>query len=160
MSRTVAADPRIVRGRYACTIWTVAAVAFTACGRGTAIDTLITFDGERRTITTANVTCTRQPDESLVVLVVEKTARTVRIHLSQRGHIAVLKAGFRYDELSGFVGDPEQMTGSKVDDNFTVRGRMPPADGERDWHSFTIETSCPSYRNAVPADTVPNIGSP
>lgn len=134
--------------------------ALTACARGTAIDTLITFDGDRYTITTAKVTCTRQPDGSLILLVFDKPARIVRMHLSQRGHIAVLKVGFRYDELSGFVADPDQMTGSKVDDTFTVRGRMPPTDGGRDWHSVTIETTCPTYRNAVPQDTVSGIGAP
>lgn len=127
----------------------------TGCERGTDIETSIEFDGERRTIVTTKVSCIRQPDESLVILVSERPTRTVRIHLSERGQIIVQKVGLRYEELTGFVADPAEMTGTKVDDTFTVRGRIPPNDDETDWHTFTIATTCPSYRKAVPSDTVP-----
>lgn len=43
-----------------------------ACaGRGPEVVTSIQYDGERRTITTRDVSCVRQPDDSVVILVSE-----------------------------------------------------------------------------------------
>ena len=45
-------------------------------------------------------------------------------------------------------------------DTYTVSGRMPPNQGESQWHTFKIQTTCRGYQDAVPHDTVPAIGAP
>ncbi|KRE26832.1 hypothetical protein ASG82_09930 [Mycobacterium sp. Soil538] len=143
-------------------LWTVVLIAgaLSGCERGPEVETSIEFDGETRTITTSDVSCTRQPDESVVILVSDGPRRMVRMHVGQHRRISVLKVGLRHDDLRGFVADPRQVVGTKVDDTFSVSGRMPPNEGEVDGHTFSIETSCPSYRDATPNDTVPALGVP
>ncbi len=141
-------------------------VVATACtllscaGGGPEVVTSITFDGEPRTITTRDVSCVRQPDDSVVILVSDGRRRMVRLHIGRHRQITVFKAGFRHDDLRGFVADPDAVVGTRVDDTYTVRGRVPPNDGEREGHTFSIETSCPRYRDATPNDTVPALGVP
>lgn len=132
----------------------------TACGGGPEVVTSIEFDGERHSITTSNVSCARQPDGSVVILVADGRRRTVRMHVGQHGRISVLRVGLRYDDFRGFVADPSEVVGTKVDDTFTARGRMPPDEGEATGHTFSVETTCPSYRDARPDETVPALGVP
>jgi hypothetical protein len=124
------------------------------------IVTTIEFDGERRTISTANVTCTRFPDGGLVVLVSDGRRHMVRLVLNDARRITALKVGLRHEDLTGFVADPDEMVGTRVDDTYAVRGRMPPNQGEIDSHLFSVETTCPGYRKATPRDTVPALGVP
>ena len=80
------------------------------------------FDGETRSITTADVICTKQLDGGLVILVADTSTRSVRVQLSQQGRLVVQKAGLRYDNMSGFVTDPREVTATKDDDTFTFSG--------------------------------------
>lgn len=132
------------------------------CTAGKPIVTSIVFDGEAHSIDTGKVVCTRQLNGGgLVILAQGKSGQLVRIQLTQVGHITVQKAGLRYDDrVTGFIADPQEVTGIKVDDTYTVSGRMPPNRGESQWHTFKIQTTCPGYQDAVPHDTVPAIGSP
>ncbi|WGI30831.1 lipoprotein LpqH [Mycolicibacterium aubagnense] len=131
------------------------------CDAGVPTVTSIVFDGEPHPIT-GEVVCTTQPTRAgLVILAQGKSGQLVRIHLTQVGRIVVQKVGLRYDDhVTGFVADPQEITGIKVDDAYTVSGRMPPNPGESQWHTFKIQTTCPGYRDALPHDTVPEIGSP
>ncbi|BCI81930.1 hypothetical protein MTY66_35550 [Mycolicibacterium sp. TY66] len=132
-----------------------------ACESGTPTVTSIVFDGEPHTINTGTVVCTRQPaGGGLVILARGKTGQVVRIQLTQVGRIVVQKVGLRDGDATGFVADPAEITGIKVDDTYTVSGRMPPNRGESGWHTFKIQTACPGYQDAHPRDTVPAIGSP
>lgn len=132
-----------------------------ACESGTPTVTSIVFDGEPHTINTGTVVCTRQPaGGGLVILAQGKTGQVVRIQLTQVGRIVVQKVGLRDGDATGFVADPAEITGIKVDDTYTVSGRMPPNRGESGWHTFKIQTACPGYQDAHPHDTVPAIGSP
>jgi hypothetical protein len=121
-----------------------------ACGRGQPIVTSIEFDGNSRTIETTDVVCTNQPTGGLVILVNGRPNRSVRVQLTQQGRLVVQKAGLRYDDMAGFVEDPREVMATKVDDTFTLSGRMPPNPGESQWHTFKIETSCPRYQDALP----------
>jgi lipoprotein antigen len=112
--------------------------------------TSIVFDGVSRSIKTSNVSCTRQPGGGVVILVQDKPIRTVRVHLIETGHVVVQKLGLRYEGLAGYVEDPREVTATKVDDDYTFTGRMPPNPGESQWHTFKVQTSCPSYVDAVP----------
>jgi len=132
-----------------------------ACESGTPTVTSIVFDGEPHTINTGTVVCTRQPaGGGLVILARGKTGQVVRIQLTQVGRIVVQKVGLRDGDATGFVAEPAEITGIKVDDTYTVSGRMPPNRGESGWHTFKIQTACPGYQDAHPHDTVPAIGSP
>lgn len=84
----------------------------------------------------------------------------VRIQLTQVGRVVVQKVGMRDGDGPGFIADPQEVTGIKVDDTYTVSGRMPPNRVESQWHTFKIQTTCPGYQDAHPPDTVPAIGAP
>lgn len=150
----------VKRRRYVLPSAALVVGAVASCGRGPEVVTSLEFDGERRTITTSNVSCARQPDDTVVILVSDGPRRMIRMHIGRHGRITVFKVGLRHEELRGFVADPAEVVGTKVDDTFTARGRMPPNAGETTWHTFTIETSCPFYRDARPNDTVPALGVP
>jgi lipoprotein antigen len=122
---------------------------------GPKVETSIEFDGENRTITTNHVACIRQPDGGLVIVVTESQARTFRAQLTTQGHLVVQKAGLRYDNLTGYVEAPGEVTATKVDDAYTFSGRMPPNPGESAWHTFTVRTSCPGYRDGLPSGPPP-----
>jgi len=130
-------------------------VGLVACNKGTPVVTSIEFDGKRRSIETTHVVCTKQPTGGMVILVDGGHKRTVRIQLSQEGRLAVQKAGLRHDDLAGFVADAQEVTATKVDDTYTFIGRMPPNPGESQWHTFKIETTCPSYQDALPSGNPP-----
>ena len=123
--------------------------------RGPQVQTSIEFDGEAHTITTSHVACIRQLDGGLVILVTESQQRTFRAQLTTQGRLVVQKAGLRYDKLTGYVEDPGEVTATKVDDAYTFSGRMPPNPGESAWHMFTVQTSCPTYRNVLPSGPPP-----
>jgi Mycobacterium 19 kDa lipoprotein antigen len=130
-----------------------------ACDRGPQVVTSIEFDGKRGSIETRDVVCTNQPTGGLVILVDGGPKRTIRVQLTQQGRLVVQRAGLRYDDMAGFVGDAREVTATKVDDTFTFSGRMPPNPGESQWHTFKIETSCPGYRDALPSGSPP-LGAP
>jgi len=130
------------------------------CQAGPEVVTSIVFDGESRTITTSDVTCTRQPDGSLVILVSDKPRHTVRIQLAQQGRLVVQKVGLRHETVAGYVDDSREVTATKVDDAYTFTGRMPPNPGESQWHTFKIQTTCPKYVDAPPPRMDPAVGAP
>jgi hypothetical protein len=122
--------------------------------------TSIEFDDASHSITTSNVTCTRQLDGGLVILVQDKPFHSVRVQLTQAGHVVVQKLGLRYESLAGYVEDPREVTATKVDDDYTFTGRMPPNPGESQWHTFKVQTTCPHYVDAVPSLKEPGLGAP
>ena len=147
----------------ACSMSTVVAVLLSGglvgCHRGPQIVTSIVFDGATGNITTTRVVCTKQLNGGLVILVHDTPSRTVRVQLTEKGRLVVQKAGLRYEGMAGFVADPQEVTATKVDDTFTFSGRMPPNPGESQWHTFTIQTTYPTYLDARPTGGAP-IGAP
>jgi Mycobacterium 19 kDa lipoprotein antigen len=151
-------------GRSARSVSAVIAVLLSggqiACHHRPPVETLIVFDGQAHTIATTKVLCTNQPDGSLVILVADTPTRTVRVHLTLYGRLVVEKAGLRYDDMSGFVANPQEVSATKVDDTFTFSGRMPPNPGESQWHTFKVQTTCPGYQDALPSMPQPANGAP
>ena len=151
-------------GVTACSVSTVLAVLLSGglvgCHRGPEVVTSIVFDGATRSITTTDVVCTKQLNGGLVILVKDTPSRTVRVQLMKQGRLVVQKAGLRYEGMSGFVADSQEVTATKVDDTFTFSGRMPPNSGESQWHTFKIQTTCPGYLDAVPSPMQPPNGAP
>ena len=128
------------------------AILVSCTGNAPLVDTTLKFDGEVRTISTGDVTCTQIPDGPLIILVQDGAERSVRIVLHTRGRLVVERIGLRHHELAGFVADPAEVDAVKVDDTYTVSGRMPPNEGETQWHRFEIVTTCPRY-DAPPRPT-------
>src|SRR5262249_16883196 len=112
--------------------------------------TSIEFDGQTRTLT-SSVECTSQLDGSLLIFVPDSAMRTVRVLLTQHGQLVVQKLGLRYDTMSGFVADPREGPATTVDDTFTFSGRMQPNPGESAFHTFKVQTTCPTYETMAPA---------
>ena len=135
-------------------------IGLVGCNKGPQVMTSIEFDGKSRSIETKDVVCTKQLNGGLVILVKGGLNRTVRVELTQEGRIVVQKAGLRYDDIAGFVDDPREVTATKVDDTFNFSGRMPPNQGESQWHFFKIETTCPWYRDALPPTGIAPRGAP
>jgi len=129
------------------------------CDKGPDIVTSIEFDGATRTIKTPKVICTKQPDGGLVILAQDTPRRSVRVQLTQHGRLVVQKAGLRHEGMAGFVADSREVSATKVDDTFTISGRMPPNPGESQWHTFKIQTTCPAYVDALPPKE-PGLGAP
>lgn len=130
------------------------------CQSGPKVVTSIVFDGESRTITTSDVTCTRQPGGGLVILVQDKPSHTVRVQLTAQGRLVVQKVGLRHEAIAGYVEDAREVTATKVDDAYTFTGRMPPNPGESQWHTFKVQTTCLKYVDAPPPRMDPAIGAP
>ncbi|MUL44822.1 hypothetical protein FZI85_01935 [Mycobacterium sp. CBMA293] len=137
----------------------LSAVLIAGCDAGKPVVTSIVFDGDAHSISAGSVVCYQDPNGILVILVQDKQSR-MRIQLTHVGRIVVQKVGLHYDDISGFVADPQEVTGTKVDDTYTVDGRMPPNPGESQWHTFKIETTCPGYEDSPPPKVQPQLGEP
>jgi hypothetical protein len=80
--------------------------------------------------------------------------------LATTHRLVVKAAGFHIPEGSGFTKDSQEMTAIKVDDVYTISGRMPVDEGPG-WRQVKLEVTCPGYqRPKGQTDTVPAIGSP
>lgn len=143
----------------------VAAITIVAgCASGGATsDVSIVLDGEPHTLA-AHVTCTRFPDGNLLIYASPSATnhrQSVRVMLATRNRLVVTAAGFRIPEANGFTKDSQEMTATKVDDDYTITGRMPADERGTGWRQVKIEVTCPDYqRPKGPPDTVPAIGSP
>jgi hypothetical protein len=121
-----------------------------SCTRPSTSVTTVVFDGTTHTIT-GDVLCTAQPDGKLVILVNENGGRkSIRVLLSHDARLVVHKAALRYLDDAGYVADPDEVVATKVDDTYTLTGRMPPNPGEREWHLFTIEATCKDVKPFSP----------
>lgn len=121
------------------------------------------LDGDVHTLA-AQVTCTRFPDGNLLIYA-SPSARdhrqSVRVMLATAHRLVVMAAGFHIPEANGFTRDSREMTAIKVDDVYTISGRMPADDRGTGWRQVKFEITCPGYqRPKGPPDTVPAIGSP
>jgi len=121
----------------------LAPLVICSCGREPAIsDTMVVFDGRTETIT-GEVQCSTQSDGTLLILVNQDGGRKmIRVVLRQEPRLVVERAGLRYLDAAGFVADPGEVVATKVDNTYTFSGRMPPNEGERQWHLFKIEATC------------------
>ncbi|WP_441957545.1 lipoprotein LpqH [Mycolicibacterium houstonense] len=142
----------------------VAAVLLAGCASGAELsDVSIVVDGEPYELT-AQVTCTRFPDGNVLIYASPSATnhrQSVRVMLATRHRLVVKAAGFRIPAANGFTKDSAEMTATKVDDDYTISGRMPDDARGTGWRQVKIEITCPGYqRPKGPPDTVPAIGSP
>ncbi len=137
-------------------------VSLVSCSfnRGTPDVTTVVFDGQTQTIT-GQVTCTTQPDGKLVIFADDGEKDMVRVLLRREHQLVVEKVGLRIHDARGFTDNSNEVWASKVDDTYTINGRMPPNGGEAAGHQFKIETRC-RYEVPLPPrpDTVSDYGRP
>lgn len=143
---------------------TAAITLLAGCASGAGLSEVkIVLDGEPHTLA-AHVTCTRFPDGNLLIYASPSQTdhrRSVRVMLATTHRLVVTAAGFRIPEANGFTKDSREMTAIKVDDDYTITGRMPSDDDGGGWRQVKIEIACPGYQRPKGSpDTVPAIGSP
>jgi hypothetical protein len=125
------------------------------CHRGPQVVTSIVFDGETRSITSADVVCTKQVNGDLLILVQGTPTRTVRVQLTQQGRLVVQKAGLRYDDMAGFVADSREVIAKKSTRPSRSAGACRRIPGESQWHMFKIQTKCPAHQDAPSSRDAP-----
>lgn len=109
--------------------------------RGPSDQTTVVFDGNSDTID-GSVTCVTQPDGELVILATDAREKTVRVLLSRDHQIVVRKVGVRLGNARGYTQDSRNMWATKVDDQYSINGRMPPNADDARWHDFKIDVRC------------------
>ena len=65
-----------------------------------------------------------------------------RVLLTEGYPVVVEAAGLCFLDHRGFTDDSREMWGTKVDNTYTVSGRVPPYDGGTAWRQFKIELTC------------------
>ncbi|MEV0673358.1 lipoprotein LpqH [Mycobacterium sp. NPDC050441] len=153
-----------MRARVGIAAPTAAIALLAGCASGAGLSEVkIVIDGDVHTLA-AQVTCTRFPDGNLLIYASPSATnhrQSVRVMLATAHRLVVTAAGFHIPEANGFTKESREMTAIKVDDAYTISGRMPADDRGTGWRQVKIEITCPDYqRPKGPPDTVPAIGSP
>ncbi|WP_454791683.1 hypothetical protein [Mycolicibacterium lutetiense] len=152
-----------MRARVGIAAPTAAITLLVGCTSGAGLSEVkIVLDGDVHTLA-AQVTCTRFPDGNLLIYASPSATdhrRSVRLMLTTAHRLVVTAAGFHIPEANGFTKDSREMTAIKVDDVYTISGRMPAQEGPG-WRQVKIEITCPGYqRPKGTRDTVPALGRP
>jgi hypothetical protein len=114
--------------------------------------TKITFDGKPYEID-GYVSCVRQLDGGLMIdapvpppfsvgPIPGGGKKLIRVELLEDPRLVIESAALRFDDVRGFTDASDEMWGTKVDNVYTINGRMPSDDGVQ-WHQFKIEVICP-----------------
>lgn len=132
------------------------------CAPAPPTDVRIVVDGQTYTVA-VRVSCTTFADNRLLIYAspsVYDATKRIRLLLSTAHRLVVLAAGFRLPEANGFTNDSREMVATKVDDTYTVSGRMPPDDGQIEWRQFEIVVTCPGYLQPESGIQQPALGKP
>jgi len=143
-----------------CTLAAGSAVVFAAvlsCAPEPEIVTSkIRFDGTTYEFD-SDISCDRQHDGGLLInapafngrpggpVPAGRGKKLIRLLLLEEPRIIVETAGFRFNEIHGFTEAGDDMWGTKVDDVYTVNGRVRDDSGPQ-WHQFEITVTCPYIR--------------
>ncbi|MHC9292130.1 lipoprotein LpqH [Mycobacterium sp. LTG2003] len=136
-------------------------VALPACDSGPRSDVTVVVDGRTYTVS-AMVNCTRFPDGKLLIYAAPSkldATKRIRVLLGTQHRLVVHAAGFRLPEARGFGDDPAEMFATKVDDSYTISGRIPPEEGQLEWRQFEIDVTCPGYSQPL-REQQPHLGRP
>lgn len=146
--------PRHARSR-AVTSGAVVFVTLVGCSANAHYEpTTVVFDSQSYTID-GPAACQRQLDGTLAINAPSSTggSKRIRVVLTDSSRLIVKSAGVRLGSLRGFSDVSDDMWATKVDDTYTINGRMAPDDGTTTSHQFKIETICIHIDQAV----VPNL---
>lgn len=134
----------------------------TGCASAPPTDVRIVVDGHTDTVP-AQVVCTKVGDDKLVIYASPSSfdsTKRIRVLLDTDYRLVVKTVGFHLPEANGFTADSDEMVATKVDDTYTISGRIPPADGRIEWRQLEIVVTCPGYTEQQPSDRQPGLGAP
>jgi Mycobacterium 19 kDa lipoprotein antigen len=141
---------RLPTGQPVLTAGAALLVALVGCSSEPAQDTKVVFDGQTYTIH-ASVTCAMGRDGKLgVIATTERGKKLIAVRLSRDYPLVVQSVGFRHFDVRGFTNNPDLAWATKVDNTYTISGRMPPDDGEPAWHQFKIDVTCLAINEYTP----------
>ena len=88
------------------------------------------------------ISCVKESDGKLLINAAEGGKKLIRVQLGQENRPVVEAAGFRFNAVNGFTIDSDEAWATKVDNTYTISGRMPPGNGQIAAHQFKIEVTC------------------
>lgn len=113
-------------------------------------DTTVVFDGQTYTIN-APVSCAIARDGKLAINAnTGRGKKLISVSLTRDPSLVVETVAFRHFDVRGFTNNSDEVWATKVDDMYTISGRMPPEEGETVAHQFTIEVTCPKIKEYTP----------
>ena len=113
-------------------------------------DTTVVFDGQTYTIN-APVSCAIARDGKLGISAnTERGKKLISVSLTREPSLVVETVGFRHFNVRGFTNNRDEVWATKVDDTYTISGRMPPEEGETAAHQFKIEVTCLEIKEYTP----------
>ena len=112
-------------------------------------DTTVLFDGETYTIH-APVECVMTNGNLGINATAERGKTLISVYMTPNPPLVVRQVGFRHFDVRGFTNNSDEVTATKVDDTYTISGRMPPGEGERERHQFKFEVTCLEVSEYVP----------
>lgn len=123
-------------------------------------DTRVVFDGQTYTIH-APVSCAMGQDGELGILATtERGKKLIAVGLTRDYPLVVESVGFRHFNVRGYTDDSNEVWATKVDNTYTISGRMPPDEGEPAWHQFKIDVTCPRITEYTPEYRDPQYDGP
>ena len=143
---------RISTGQRALTAGTVLLATLTGCSsyNPPPQDTTVLFDGETYTIH-APVNCAVAGNGRLAIgATAERGKKLIAVSITRDPPLVVHSVGFRHFNVRGYTNKPEEVFATKVDDTYSISGRMPPGEGEMEGHRFKFEVTCLGYREYEP----------
>ena len=113
-------------------------------------DTTVVFDGETYTIH-APVNCAMAGNGRLGIGAnTERGKKLIAVSLTRDPPLVVYSVGFRHFDVRGYTNNSNEVSATKVDNTYTISGRMPPEEGEKEGHRFEFEVSCPKITEYAP----------
>jgi hypothetical protein len=118
--------------------------------------TTVVFDGQTYTIN-GQASCVTQSDGKLLISAADGAKKLIRVRLGQENRLVVEAAGFRFNAVNGFTHNSNEAWATKVDNTYTISGRMRPDDGQTAGHQFKIEVTCAQVEEFRPRPLPPRI---
>lgn len=121
---------------------------------------MVVFDGQSRSVT-GRIACETLPNGNLLITANGKDNDRLLVLLARHNQLAVEKVSLKVAGDHGYSANTGEMWATKVDDTYTVRGRLPPNEGETAPHQFEIHARCEyETRKPTPQPGIPDIGRP
>jgi Mycobacterium 19 kDa lipoprotein antigen len=146
--RSVRLNPTDQAVRTAGALLLVTLVSCSSDGGPSQITTVV-FDGQTYTIN-GQVSCAMSHDGKLVINAADGRRKLIRVVVTRDHPLVVEAAGFRHLDVRGFTDNSNEVEATKVDNTYTISGRMPPEAGETARHQFKIEVACPHITEFTP----------
>ena len=113
-------------------------------------DTTVLFDGETYTIH-APVNCAMAANGRLGIGAnTERGKKLISVSITRDPPLVVNSVGFRHFNVRGYTNNPDEVFATKVDNTYTISGRMPPDEDEKEGHQFKFEVTCLEIREYAP----------